>query len=229
MIRFVWLTILGAAVLSAQQKPAETLVALQETAQQKTAEWETLGADLESRIAHLLPCDPRVRSAIDEVSRASEARLTALSRYFEAKRAKAKLDGDTLSVIMATQEALAAAMKTEGAEAAQQRAAIDAQLADLQESAKVFLGLGTAQSTLEDIATSSRKRATRIEDEARKSAATPDLLRDLSKSLQERQTALDKELTALVVATTRWRDYYAARLARSQTECTVINGGRKKP
>src|SRR5580700_4705733 len=104
MIRLVWLTLLTGALLSAQQKPAEVLAGLQETAQQKSSEWETLGADLENKVAHLLPCDPRVRSAVEEVSRASEARLTALSQYLEAKRAKAKLDGDLLSMITATQE-----------------------------------------------------------------------------------------------------------------------------
>lgn len=230
MIRLVWLSILAAALMSAQQKPGDVLVGLQEAVQQKSTEWETLGGDLENKVAHLLPCDPRVRSAIEDVSRASEARLTALSRYLEAKRAKIKLDGDLLNTITANQESLAAGMKTEAAEAAQVRAAIDAELADLEEGAKVSASLVTPQRAMDDIAASSRERARRLEDESRKSAVTPDLLRSLNKSFQERQAALDHAISALAGVTSRWRDYYAARLARAQVECTIISGGgRKKP
>ena len=42
-----------------------------------------LAANLEQRVARLLPCDPRVRSAIEEVARASEARFTALEANWQ--------------------------------------------------------------------------------------------------------------------------------------------------
>lgn len=225
MIRIVCLSILSAAVLSAQQKPAEILAALQDEAQEKSAAWEMLASDLESRVAHLLPCDPRVQSAIEEVSRASEARLAALSQYLEAKLTKTNVEGQAIAGIVARQEGLTGEMNTERAEAAQERAAIEAELADLTESAKQSPNLGTAQKELEKIAVDSRLRATRTEEQSRKSAALTDLFRSFSKGFQDRRTALETEMRSVTAMTASWHEYYAARLARAQTECSVINGG----
>jgi hypothetical protein len=225
-IRFICLTILGAAVLSAQQKPAEILAALQDEAQEKSAAWEMLAADLETRLTHLLPCDPRVQSAIEEASRASEARLAALSQYLEAKLTKTNIDGQAISGIIARQEGLSGEMNTERAEAAQQRAAIEAESADLGESAKQSSNLAASQKVLEGIAADARKTATRTEEQSRKSGAVTDLFRHFNKGFEDRRTALETEIRAVTAMTARWHEYYAARLARAQTECSVINGGR---
>src|SRR5438477_5972530 len=65
------------------------LASLEQTAQKRHLEWEALARDMNDRMARMLPCDPRALAAVAEVSRASEARLAALSDYLRAVSAKA--------------------------------------------------------------------------------------------------------------------------------------------
>ncbi len=77
----------------AQEKPVDdSLDVLRQTADKAAAAWESLAKGLEQKIATLLPCDPKSRAAVEEVSHASDARLAALSAYLKAAAAKAKTD-----------------------------------------------------------------------------------------------------------------------------------------
>jgi len=82
--RLPWVTIAacfaGAGSLCAQNAGANSLSALQDAAAKRTAEWNTLTTGLELRLARLLPCDPRVRTSVDEAGRAADARTVALKR-----------------------------------------------------------------------------------------------------------------------------------------------------
>ena len=64
--------------------------ALRQTADKAAADWESLAKGLEQKIATLLPCDPKSRAAVEEVSHASDARLSALSAYLKAAAAESE-------------------------------------------------------------------------------------------------------------------------------------------
>ena len=86
--------------LAQQAAPAANPLAAREAlAQKRAAEWETLAKVLEGKIARMLPCDSRVHGAIEEVSRASQARLASLNDYLQAAAAQAKADAERARAI----------------------------------------------------------------------------------------------------------------------------------
>src|SRR5580704_2277860 len=84
----------AAQLAPAQEKPDDSLDGLRQTADKAAAAWESLAKGLEQKIATLLPCDPKSRAAVEEVSHASDARLAALGAYVKAAAAAAKVDTD---------------------------------------------------------------------------------------------------------------------------------------
>lgn len=215
---------------AAPEKPADPLAPLLAAAEQKAAEWETLASGLEARIGRMLPCDPRVRAAIEEASRASEARLLAMSQYLKAAVALAKADTEAARAAAASQDDGNKDLETERAEAEQGRIAIEGQIADLGDSVRRLAALEGAQKKLTEIAAMIRERAERTQQLAdnKNTLAVP--LKNLLAGYQARQAALEDEQAALTVETSRWSEYYTARLARAQMECSIINqtGRRKK-
>ena len=164
MVRIGFLCIFTAVAVVAQDKPAQDKPAglfptLQQNVDKRTGEWESLANGLEARIGRLLPCDPRVRSAIDEVSRASEGRIVALTEYWLAVSAASKNQTEAVRRLLAQEESSAADRKTDLADAEQERVAVNAQLTDLGESAKRLPSLAAAQKALEGLAQSSAKMA----------------------------------------------------------------------
>src|SRR5207249_2094106 len=125
---------LAAAVAAAQDKPPDSLPALEQAAEKRTTEWDTLAGGLAARIAGLLPCDPRVQSAIEEVSRASDARVAALQQYFQAVAAKAKEQTEAAKRLLIGQESIATEGNSERAETELARAGIEVQITALIES-----------------------------------------------------------------------------------------------
>src|SRR5260370_33447924 len=93
----VWFAVTGAA---GGEDPADALTSFQQNAAKRSAEWSTLAANLEQRVARLLPCHPRIRSAVEEVSRASEARIVALTTYWIAVSGKSKNQIDAIRPLM---------------------------------------------------------------------------------------------------------------------------------
>jgi hypothetical protein len=215
------------------EKPADTPAVLRETADKAAEEWDALSKGLEQKIATLLPCDPKSRAAVEEVSHASEARLAALSAYLKAEAAKAKLDMDQAKQVLAAQAAIAGGWNTERAEADQQGTAIEAQMADLRESMRKRGSLLGAQQALAEIETMVKERSTKSEDLGAHKESLDALLGDLVAAYQDRQAALENESALLDAETAKWNAYYTARIARAITECSIINGGaaqrRKRP
>src|SRR5579862_4783440 len=80
----------AAGALFAQDSTANSLATLQENAAKQTMEWSMLATNLELRVARLLPCDARVRTSVEEVSRASDARTVALTTYWTMVSIKSK-------------------------------------------------------------------------------------------------------------------------------------------
>jgi hypothetical protein len=233
MIRSVSLCVLVAVAqsASAQEKPVDSITALRQTADKAAADWDALAKGLEPRIARLLPCDPSARAAVEEVSHASEVRLSALAAYLKAAAARAKDDTEAAKQVLAAQAALAGGWNTERTEADQQGAAIEAQVADLKESMRKRATLAGAEQVLAEIARMVKERGSKSTDLAARKDVVNALLGDLVVGYQDRQTALEKQFAQLDVESARWSAYYTARLARAATECSIINnpGGNAPP
>jgi len=211
-------------MLMAVSAPAEdALTAYRQSADKAAADWDAFAKGLEPRIARMLPCDPKSRAAVEEVSHASEARLAALAAYLKAAAAKAKDDTESAKRVLAAQAALAGGWNTERAEADQQGAAIEAHVADLKESMRKRGALAGAEQVLVELARMVKDRASRSADMAARKDLIDALLGDMVVAYQDRQTSLEKEAEQLDVESARWSGYYTARLARAAMECTVVN------
>jgi len=232
MIRSASLLVLLALLPAvAQEKPVDSLDPLRQAADKAAADWEALAKGLEQKIATLLPCDPKSRAAVEEVSHASDARLSALGAYVKAAAAAAKADTDAAKRVLAAQAALSGGWNTERTEADQQRAAIEAQVAELKESMRKRGSLAGAEQVLTEIANLVKERGTKAGEQAAHKDSIDALLGDMVVAYQDRQTALESESSLLDAETARWNSYYAARLSRAVMECAIINGGaapRKK-
>ena len=223
--------ILLTAAASAQEpaKPADALGTLSEKADKTAADWEGLAQTLDTRTARWLPCDPRMRAAVEELSRASEARLAALSELLRASIGKAKQDALSAQRLLEGMNDFTAEIEAEGADVEQFRASLEVQTKDLAESAKRRASLEDAKRSLADVTGMVRLDLAPALSRAQDVVASS--LRDLAAAYQARQSALENELSALRAETTRWSAYYAARLARTQVECSITNaaGAPKRP
>ena len=232
MIRAVsFFLLLAIAPSASAQAVADPLESLRQLADKASADWQVLAKGLEQKIATLLPCDPKSRAAVEEVSRASDARLSALSAYLKASAAKSKADTEAAKRVLAVQTALSSGWVAEHAEAEEQRATIEAQVADLKESMRKRGSLAAAEQVLVEIANMVKERAAKSEEQASRRESLDSSIGDLVVAYQTRQTALENESALLDAETARWKAYYSARIARAITECAIINPGppqRKK-
>jgi hypothetical protein len=169
----------------------------------------------------MLPCDPRAKSAIEEVSRASEARMAALGEVLKIALVQATADTERVRLALAAEDASLREVEIERADSEQERDAVDGQLADLTAGAKRRQGLEEAQKKLAAIAAITTSRVKEADDLFQLRATLDISLRDLLAAGRARQTALQTEQAALAAEAARWTDYYAARLARAQTECSI--------
>jgi hypothetical protein len=233
------LLLIAAATLAQERtdtpKPTDPLAALREKADKTAADWEGLAQTVDARTARWLPCDPRIRAAIDELSRTSEARLAALAELLSGSIAKAKEDAVTAQRLLDGMNAFTAEIKAESADAQQLRAGLETQANDLTESATQRASLESAKRALAEVTGMVRQ------DLAPALASAQDViassLRDLAAAYQARQSSLENELGALTAESARWSAYYAARLARANVECSITkfpaapkrSPGKKKP
>jgi len=177
----------------------------------------------------MLPCDARVKTSIEEVNRASDARVAALSLYLQAAASQSQNDAQAVAQAIAAQEALARETESERAEADQERIAIEAQLVDLADSLKRRPQLSDAQRTLGSINEMVKQRLSDAQQKAARRTAVIAALRELSDASQAREKAIRTEIAALTLEGTKWSEYYAARIARAQMECSVTNQTPERP
>jgi hypothetical protein len=203
---------------------------LRQVAEKKSAEWEVLARALDGKIARMLPCDARVSSAIEEVSRASEARLAALADALKAEADRARTDSGQARAAVTGEESRLREKDAERVDSAQERTDVDRQLADLTEGAKRQAAFEDARKKLALIAASIDRRAADSADAENLDTALNTSLRELLVACQAREAALAKEQAALAAEASRWSVYYTARLARAGIECSVTNpaGAKKK-
>jgi DNA repair exonuclease SbcCD ATPase subunit len=225
MVRIVFMSLIAAAAAAAQDKPAGSFSSLQQNVDKRTADWQTLANNLELRIGRLLPCDSRTKSAIEEVSRASEARIVALTEYWQAVSAASKNQTEAVRRLIAQEEASAADRKLDQADAEQARIALTAQLADLTESAKRLASHAPAQKSLDALAQASSQMAAQAAERGQSAERLKQELRDLMAATEARQTAIEGAMKALAAEGLRWSAYYSARESRAETECSITNQG----
>jgi hypothetical protein len=206
----------------------DSLAALRQAAEKTAADWNTLAKGLEQKISRLLPCDPAGRAAVDEVSRASAARLAALSAYVKAEAAAAKENTEAAKRVLSAQSSLGGGWAAEHAESDQEHTALDAQIAELKESMRKRGSLHDAQQVLIEISRMVKERSAKAEEQVNRKDTINALLGDLLAASQQRQVALEGEAAQLEVESGRWSYYYAARVTRAAMECSIINGPAPK-
>jgi hypothetical protein len=225
MYRVLFYTIFAAGMLFGQPAPApSSLPTLLQNAQQKTQAWDTLAKSLETRIRPMLPCDPKITAAVEEVSRASDARLTAFDQYFRAVLTQTSARAIQATRLLDTQtKSETGFLETEHAEGVEERAGTDIQISQLAASTGRRAALDDPESALRAAAAlTDRRNLVLVQQSARR-----DSLMESLRALAMRSQAADTAMTALVAAhakeSERWRAYYGARVARVQAECTAIN------
>jgi hypothetical protein len=222
--------LLGLAPLAAaQDKPANVPSEAAPMAEKRATDWSVLASNLEQRVARLLPCDARVRTAIEEVSRASEARFSALNAYWQEV---AKISGNQADVarkLVAENEARTADWKADGADSEQEQTRLAAQTSDLRESERQLAALVNAEHLLNGVSqnvAAATKQAFAREDASVRLGAS---LNELIAAMESRQAAIENELKALATENNRWSAYYTARVARAQMECSITGAADSAP
>jgi ABC-type transporter Mla subunit MlaD len=225
MMRLLVLGTFAAAVTMAQSAPAPTLASLAQKVRQKAAQWDALAQGLDASIGRLLPCDPKGPAAIEDVSRASDARLAALADYLQAAAQQAARDTDAATRALASSATLISVLEAEKNEIAQEQAGADGEFANLVESAKTRASLDPLKDAFQEVRSELQKRADLIQQaEIGGQESLAPALRDLVTAAEAREAAGKDVQVAYEAERARWKAYYAARLARAQIECSAIKG-----
>lgn len=212
-------------IVSAQAPAPNSLPALQQSVSQRTAEWIALASNLEQRVARLLPCDPQARAAIDEVSRASDARGIALTSYWTMASLQSKTQIEVIRRLLAQDEDRTGDGAADANEARVDVALAAAQRTSLASSVRQVPALAAPQKDLEAIEEEYRLLEKQAQERAAGGGQLLDDLRELLKASRARQAAIDERLKTVGVEGQRWSAYYAARQARAQVECALVNPG----
>ena len=123
-------------------------------AEKRANEWSTLASNLEQRVARLLPCDARVRTAIEETSRTSDARFAAATAYWQEMVKRSNDQAQMARKLIADTDARSADWKADSADSEQEQTRLGAQTSDLREAARQQAGLAAAARVLNGISQS---------------------------------------------------------------------------
>jgi hypothetical protein len=179
--------------------------------------------NLELRVARLLPCDPQARAAIDEVSRASEARSVALTSYWTVASLQSKTQVDAIRGLLSREGERVGDWVVDASQAQADVAFATAQGTSLTLSAAQLPALANPQKDLQVIGEQYRLLEKQAQERAAAHGRLVEDLRELLNTSQARQAAIAERLRTVGVEGQRWSGYYAARQARAQTECSLIN------
>jgi hypothetical protein len=210
-------------IVSAQVPAPGSLPALQQTVSQRTTEWNTLATNLERRLARLLPCDPQGRAAIDEAGRASDARVIALTSYWTVASVRAKTQVEDIRGLLAQEEDKVGDWAVDANQAKVDVALAAAQAASLATGVPQVPALANPQKDLDAIGEQYRLLEKQAQDRASAHGRLIDDLRELLNTTQTRQVAIDQRLKTVGAEGQSWSAFYAARQARAQAECSLIN------
>lgn len=199
---------------------------LEQAALSTNTAWFTVASSLDVRVARMLPCDAAATAAIEEVNRASTARLVALSAYVKAAADQAAADATIARQIQRDETAYLTSVGTERTDTEQERAGIETQITNLAESVRKKVSLTAANDELRQIEASVRERANLVTTNASAAEGSLKYFEDFAATLEKREAALRKIQASLEEERTKWNGYYTARLARARVECSAMGGGR---
>lgn len=218
----VWLFAAGVAAAQVDSAPATPSAAeLQQAVAEKTQEWIQFANALDGTLIRLLPCDPKAAAAINEASAASEARLAALAAYLDDAKRRGEADLESARKILASAVASQADLNAEKTDLAAERAGVSGQMVNLEQSAQGKPSFAAAQDQLKQISLNQQQRAQALDLASAHSNPSVAALRDLAARLEARENARAALQKAFETERTGWNAYYAARLARAQTECSI--------
>ena len=200
------------------------LAALEQTVKDRTVEWNRLAQSLEGSLVRLLPCDPKIAASITEVTKASDARTAAIAAYLDAANRQAQLQAGAAKQVLASLQGLDVDLAAEKSDLAPERAGLDGQLANLSQSVQHRASLAAPQDGLKQIVALQQQRSDAVDAAVSHADASATDLADVVMQLQARQAALNELQTAFGTEAARWSAYYATRLARAQTECSISKG-----
>jgi len=193
---------------------------LEATATKAQEQWFSLASTLDTRLSRMLPCNPAVTTAIEEVQRASTARLAALVDYSKAVAAQASRDVAEARQLQRSQSDALANLKAELADTEQERQGIESQVNALAESIRRRVSLTVAIDELKALEASVRDRAALAVANVAATDGVQPRFDALAQVLVQRETALAKQVAALENERVKWNGYYSARLGRAMVECT---------
>lgn len=229
MARLAWVLCVLAGIAAAQA-PAATdhaatdSTALEKNVAQKTQEWSMLADALEAQLIKLLPCDPKAAAAIEQVSKASDARLAAIAAYLDDANQRAAAQFETSKKLLTSAIAADAELTSEKEDLAAERAGVNGQIVNLTESAKGKPAFAPAQDQLTQVSLEEQKRSDALDSAASHQAPSVAALRELVEHLEKRQSAQADVQKAFEKERAAWGAYYAARSGRAQMECSITQG-----
>ncbi len=183
-------------------------------------QWFSLASTLDTRVSRLLPCDAAAAAAIEEVHRASTTRLTSLIAYTEAVTEQSAQDIATARQIQKSESDYIAGLAAERADTDEERAGIASQMTNMAESIRKRVSLTAVGDELRELDASVRDRASLVAANATASSAALPNFENLVQALVKREAAMRNQLTLLEKERASWNGYYAARLSRTQVECS---------
>lgn len=207
----------------------DSLPALEEEVRKTSAAWQGPARDLNARVARMLPCDPRAAMAIDEVNRASQARLAALARYYQTAEALALTRVEGAKQVLMSEQDRSGDVAAEETQSALADFSAEQQVTDLAESARQHPALAAAQAALSEAREAVRRRAALGKQYAERREPAIAALEKLVAAYEARYDALREMASAFETERARWNEYYAARRARAQTECTITSPAATTP
>jgi hypothetical protein len=203
------------------------LSVLEQAARQKTATWQKLAQGLDASILQLLPCDPKATAAITEVSKASEARGAAVIDYLQETGKQAALQTAAARRALLSIQPLGAEFSEEKADVAQEQAGVSGQAAGLMAAsggAQPKPAFSGAQAGLQRIAALQKQRSDAADSGVNHAVPAAFAVQELVSQLESRESSIKATRAAFETESARWSAYYAARLARAQTECAATKG-----
>jgi hypothetical protein len=225
MVRFLRrlpnLCFLAAGVLAAPAYAQQPGPVADSNLEQRTGEWLKLANSLESRITRMLPCDARIPSAIEEVSKASKGRMDARNEFWQAQADRSRAQIAALRELQTVLQTEASDATSDTIDAEQERSGVTAMSADLNASSSRKPVLAPAVNELNALARQSEELGKISADRGSNAAALGQQLLEVIAAAEARQSAIESEQQAIAVEGSVWASYYSARLARAQTECAI--------
>src|SRR5258708_30613201 len=151
-IRRLILVFAFACAAAAEAPPPDSWAWLEQDVLKANTEWQVLAKDLDARVDRMLPCDPRAKTALDDVIKASQNRLAALARYYQAATALAANRAEGAKRLVIAEEGRAADIAADNLHGDDVLAVVETALADLAEGARVEPTLAAARAAFEKTA-----------------------------------------------------------------------------